>query len=77
MPDLIVTIHRTWLTIDGPLPEGYRLLVHNHSGHPDFYPSSEYIEACDYLAGSGDESDDPQPVGPCYLYIEGKASNTS
>jgi hypothetical protein len=74
MPDLVVTIHRSWLTIDGPLPEGYRLIVHNHSGRSEFYHSSEYIDAFDYVAGSGDEWDDPQPVGPCYLYVEEVAS---
>jgi hypothetical protein len=75
MPDLIVTIHRSWLTIDGPLPESYRLLVHNHSGRPDFYHSSAFVGACDYVAGSGDEWDDAQSPGPCYLYIEESLSN--
>ena len=48
MPELIVTIHPGWITIDGRLPDGYALYVHNHSGRPDVYPHAEEIDGCQY-----------------------------
>jgi hypothetical protein len=62
MPDLVVTIHASHLTIDGELPDGYRLIVHNHTGDPSFYAYSREIVDCSYASiGEG---------GECYEYTE-------
>jgi hypothetical protein len=53
MPNIIITIHEDRLTIDGSLPEGYRLVVHNHSGNSDLYPYTQARSAC-----RNDESDE-------------------
>jgi hypothetical protein len=56
MPDLVVAIHASHLTIDGELPDGYRLIVHNHSGDPDFYAYTREITDCLYAStGEGIE----------------------
>ena len=48
MPDLVVTVHGDSLRIDGALPPGYRLIVHNHTGESDFYSYTERIGDCRY-----------------------------
>ncbi len=69
MPDIIITIHEDWLTIDGPLPEGYRLVVHNHSGNPDLYPHMQARSTC-CSGGSHEEVDDEHDGVECYLSVE-------
>ena len=71
MPDLVVTIQDDWLTIDGPLPDGYRLIVHNHSGNIDYYPYMEKINACKYSSPVEEaEADEEADGNRCYLYVE-------
>jgi hypothetical protein len=69
MPNIIITIHEDRLTIDGSLPEGYRLVVHNHSGNSDLYPYTQARSAC-----RNDESDEEvneeHDGVECYLYVE-------
>ena len=55
MPDIIVILHADRLIIDGELPEGYRLIVHNHTGEPDLYPYECEIDSCQYPDSAGDE----------------------
>jgi len=69
MPDITITIHEDWLTIDGPLPEGYRLVVHNHSGNPDLYPYTQALRAC-RTDESNEAIDDEHDEVECYLSIE-------
>lgn len=71
MPDLVVTIHDDWLTIDDPLPDGYRLIVHNHSGNVDYYPYMQEISACRYSSPAEEVDPDEEDEGAtCYLYVE-------
>jgi hypothetical protein len=71
MPDLVVTITEHWMTIDGPLPEGYRLIVHNHSDNSDFYPYMREIRDCRYSSPAEElEVDDEEEGSICYLYVE-------
>lgn len=48
MPDIVITLDENGLTIDGVLPEGYRLIVHNHTDDPDLYSYSHEVEDCRY-----------------------------
>lgn len=74
MPDLVVTIHDDWLTIDGPLPDGYRLIVHNHTENPDFYPYERETIDCRYTSPAEEAEDDEEDAGSyCYLYVEGNS----
>lgn len=76
MPDLVVVVTEQWMTIDGPLPEGYRLIVHNHTGDVDYYPHMEEVDECRYTSAGEDIDEDETEEGvPCYRYIE--ASPTS
>jgi hypothetical protein len=71
MPDLIITIHGGWLTIDGELPPGWQLVVHNHSGDRDFYPYMQRVDGCTYgsdVTDIDDECDEEAPT--CFLYTE-------
>jgi hypothetical protein len=85
MPDLVVTIRGSWLTIDGALPRDYRLFVHNHSRQPDFYPFSEVNDSCHYGCdckadedGTGHDDDCDLAEGVrCYLYIEDRTQSVS
>jgi hypothetical protein len=71
MPEIIITIHEDRLTIDGPLPYDYELVVHNHSGNPDLYPYTHARSDC--RNEETDEEFDDRDDGPgieCFLYIE-------
>jgi hypothetical protein len=71
MPDIVITINEDWLTIDGPLPEGYRLIVHNHSGNPDFYPYVREVDDCRYLSPVEEVDEDEGADGvQCFEYTE-------
>jgi hypothetical protein len=71
MPDLIVTVNEDWMTIDGPLPDGYRLIVHNHTGNPDFYAYMREINLCRYASPAEEIDDDEIDEGVgCFLYLE-------
>lgn len=71
MPDLVVTITEHWMTIDGPLPRGYRLIVHNHTENSDFYPYVRESNDCRYSSPADDpEPDEEEEGSPCYLYVE-------
>ena len=70
MPDIIVTIHADWLTIDGELPEGYRLIVHNHSGDPDHYAYTREINNCQYPAPAESIDGESREGVQCFEYTE-------
>jgi hypothetical protein len=77
MPELIVTIHDSWLTIDGELPPGWRLIVHNHSGDRDFYPYMSEVNACTYDRPAEDIDDEDAEEGvSCFLYTESSAATS-
>ena len=70
MPQLVITVNNGWLRIDGPLPEGWRLVVHNHTGEREFYPYIFEFDECFYPVDEAiDDEFDIEGV-PCLLYIE-------
>jgi hypothetical protein len=70
MPQLVITVSDGWLRIDGPLPDGWQLVVHNHTGDPDLYPYSYEVDECQYSDDfTVDDHGDFEGVR-CLLYIE-------
>jgi hypothetical protein len=77
MPDLVVTVRDRWLTIDGPLPDGYRLIVHNHTYNSDYYPYMEEIVNCRYTSPAEESEIGPEDEGySCYLYVEDSSGSS-
>lgn len=67
MPDIVIVVHIDHLTIDGELPEGYRLVVHNHTGEPDLFPYERESSDCHYPDSARDQSGSPEY---CFEYRE-------
>jgi hypothetical protein len=77
MPQLVITVNDGWLRIDGPLPEGWQLVVHNHTGDPDVYPHTYELDECNYPGDDAiDELFDIEGIS-CCLYIEPDLSQGS
>ena len=71
MPDIVVTIDEDGLRIDGVLPEGYRLIVHNHTGDPDVYSYAQELDDCRYHGALPDTGTDNLGDGVhCFEYTE-------
>jgi hypothetical protein len=71
LKDIVVTIHESWITIDGELPEGYRLVVHNHSGDPEFYSYIREVDGCRYPDPTTSDRQTPDDGGVrCFEYTE-------
>ena len=69
MREIVVTVDETCLRIDGELPPGYRLVVHNHTGDMDFYPHMVRFRRCPQGAEDSDEDEYGYDV-PCYFYVD-------
>ena len=71
MREIVVTVDETCLRIDGELPPGYRLVVHNHTGDIEFYPHMVKFRRCPQAAET--EYEDEHDYGydvPCYFYVD-------
>jgi hypothetical protein len=67
MPKIVVVLDEDGRTIDGELPEGYQLIVHNHTGDPDLFSYEIETDDCHYPgAARREEGEGVQ----CFGYTE-------